>query len=947
MKHITLLVVIMTVVTLSVGVAALVVLYETAFEQQRQRLVETAKSRARLMEAVARFDQTYNRNYPRGARAATITQIRDAHENFVGFGNTGEFTLAKRNGDDIVFLLRHRHSKLDTPAPVPFRSNLAEPMRRALSGRSGTVVGLDYRGVTVLAAYEPVAVMDLGIVAKIDLAELRAPFLRAFGIVLTLAIALIAGGTILFYRVSNRTEKALDAWARQQAAVADLGRQALAGADLDRLFREAVAYVGDGLGVEYSGVLELLPDGKRLVLRAGRGWKDRYVGEATCSATNDLQAGFVLSSKEPVIVQDTRKETRFSSSPLLQDHEVSSGISVVIQGRDQPLGVLEADTSEKRAFSLDDVNFLNTLANILSEAVKHHQAEVALYAAQAQLERRVEERTTQLRQSLQHQHIIADILRSSLRAISLEEMLKEVLSLVLTSHELGLENKGCIFLVDDNTRKLVMVAYHGLPDSIADSCGRVPFGTCVCGRVAESGKFVHVSGVDARHEILYVGMTPHGHYCSPICSDSSVFGVLNLYVPAGQGKNEAEENFVKAVADTLAGIIRRKRAEEALAEAQARYRGLYNNAPDMFASVDAGSAKIIQCNRTLTEALGYAKEGLVSRDFFEIFQPNCLPQIREYFHTFVETGEVRNAELQLRHKDGERIDVSMNATAVRDETGKVVHGQLIFRDITERKLAEAQAREHQAQLAHVTRLGTAGEMATGIAHEVNQPLTAMVTEAQACLRLIDSGKAELAELREAMQAIAAQGLRAGEIIRRLKAFTRLRKTKRTIVGINELVKETVRFVEAEIREKDIGLTLGLADQLPPIEVDTIQLEQVILNLLRNAMDALEAVEVSQRELDIQTAVGESSMVELLVTDSGTGLSPEIAATIFDPFVSTKPQGMGMGLTISRSIVRTHGGRLWVDPSNGTNGKGTVFHLALPSRNPEARNEPGSNRFRGR
>jgi PAS domain S-box-containing protein len=203
MKRLTLLVVIMTVVATSVGASALAILYETAFEQQRQRLVETAKSQARLMEAVARFDRTYNRNYTRGARAATIEQIRDAHANDSGFGDTGEFTLAWRDGNDIVFLLRHRHSRLETPAPVPFQSDLAEPMHRALSGQSGTVVGPDYRGVTVLAAYEPVSILDLGIVAKIDLAEIRAPFLRAFGIVIALAITLITIGTILFYRVSN------------------------------------------------------------------------------------------------------------------------------------------------------------------------------------------------------------------------------------------------------------------------------------------------------------------------------------------------------------------------------------------------------------------------------------------------------------------------------------------------------------------------------------------------------------------------------------------------------------------------------------------------------------------------------------------------------------------------------------------------------------------------
>lgn len=221
MKRVALLVVIMTVVAASVGASALAILYETALEQQRQRLVETAKSQARLMEAVARFDQTYDSGYPQGARAATIEQIRDAHASYSGFGDTGEFTLARRDGGDIAFLLSHRHSQLDTPAPIPFQSSLAEPMRRALSGRSGTVVGPDYRGATVLAAYEPVSILDLGIVAKIDLAEIRAPFLSAFGIVFALAITLITIGTILFYRVSNPMLRAIQESEERYRVVAE------------------------------------------------------------------------------------------------------------------------------------------------------------------------------------------------------------------------------------------------------------------------------------------------------------------------------------------------------------------------------------------------------------------------------------------------------------------------------------------------------------------------------------------------------------------------------------------------------------------------------------------------------------------------------------------------------------------------------------------------------
>lgn len=197
------LILIMAVVALGVAGITLIVLYKTAFEQQRERLVETAQSQARLVEAIARFDMQYIETVPGGAFAATLAQIRDAHQHFKGFGKTGEFTLAKRVGDQISFLLSHRHHDLENPEPVPFSSKLAEPMRRALSGISGTVVGLDYRGEMVLAAHEPVREFDLGIVAKIDLTEIRAPFINAGSLAGGSVLVLIFLGTVLFRRVGD------------------------------------------------------------------------------------------------------------------------------------------------------------------------------------------------------------------------------------------------------------------------------------------------------------------------------------------------------------------------------------------------------------------------------------------------------------------------------------------------------------------------------------------------------------------------------------------------------------------------------------------------------------------------------------------------------------------------------------------------------------------------
>jgi PAS domain S-box-containing protein len=205
-SRIFLLTIILIAVAMGATLVAITALYEAAVEAQRDRLIETAQSRARLIEAIARADKVnLAPDFPGGPMVATMMQIREAHQAFPGFGKTGEFTLARREkvGDQIVFLLSHRHGGLEDPEPVPFQSVAAEPMRQALLGRSGTLIGLDYRGEEVLAAYEPVGELDLGIVAKIDLSEVRSPFIRAGILAGASAFFLVLVGTIAIFRVTN------------------------------------------------------------------------------------------------------------------------------------------------------------------------------------------------------------------------------------------------------------------------------------------------------------------------------------------------------------------------------------------------------------------------------------------------------------------------------------------------------------------------------------------------------------------------------------------------------------------------------------------------------------------------------------------------------------------------------------------------------------------------
>ncbi len=202
-KRILLLVLIMAVVCLAVVGSTIAMLYRAAFHEQQEVLVATAQSQARLIEAIAGFNNEFRKDQPEGPEKATLAQIIEAHRHYKGIGETGELTLAKREGDNIVFLLSHRYYDFGTPKPVRMKSKLAEPMRRALSGLSGIVVGLDYRGVEVLAAHEPIAGLNWGIVAKVDLAELRSPFLKASAVALAIAIVMIVIGASLFFYITH------------------------------------------------------------------------------------------------------------------------------------------------------------------------------------------------------------------------------------------------------------------------------------------------------------------------------------------------------------------------------------------------------------------------------------------------------------------------------------------------------------------------------------------------------------------------------------------------------------------------------------------------------------------------------------------------------------------------------------------------------------------------
>jgi two-component system sensor kinase FixL len=257
---------------------------------------------------------------------------------------------------------------------------------------------------------------------------------------------------------------------------------------------------------------------------------------------------------------------------------------------------------------------------------------------------------------------------------------------------------------------------------------------------------------------------------------------------------------------------------------------------------------------------------------------------------------------------------------------------LVVRDITARFEAEARVREHQSELAHVSRLSLAGEMASALAHELNQPLTAIAAFARGCLRLLARPPAEPVLLREGIEHVVHQSERAGDIIERLREFVRTGTCQRSVVEVKALVDGAVALALIEARQNGIDIEVKVAPDLPPVLADRIQIEQVLINLLRNGADAILSGGGEMRMLGVEARAISDDKVELAVTDSGPGIGAEIAEQLFEPFVTTKPNGMGLGLSISRSIVEAHEGSLRLAHRDDT---GATFVFDLPACGEEA------------
>jgi PAS domain S-box-containing protein len=356
----------------------------------------------------------------------------------------------------------------------------------------------------------------------------------------------------------------------------------------------------------------------------------------------------------------------------------------------------------------------------------------------------------------------------------------------------------------------------------------------------------------------------------------------------------------------------RRKHQARIAESEAKYRDLYDNAPDMFYSAGFPMGLMLECNQTFLDKTGYSREEVLGREAVGFFRPDCRKKLQGALAALREDGRVDELELDLQTKHDGRLMVSLNASAVRDDNGNILKIRTVLRDITRRRALEEISERRRQELAHVTRVAAVGEFTASLAHELNQPLTAVVTNAQAAQRLALVDHPNLDGLRPILADIAAEGQRAADVIRALRNLLQKSERRTSDVDMNEIVREVIQLLRRQPPLKDVDVRLELNPGVPLILGDRTQLEQVILNLVLNAADSMQGLRPECRKLVVRTSCTGAEDIEVAVSDSGVGIDETAGERIFDAFFTTKPQGLGMGLPISRTIVEGHGGRLWAE-----------------------------------
>jgi PAS domain S-box-containing protein len=469
------------------------------------------------------------------------------------------------------------------------------------------------------------------------------------------------------------------------------------------------------------------------------------------------------------------------------------------------------------------------------------------------------------------------------------------------------------------------VAVNGAP--VASDAGP-------CGTAASSNRQVIVP--DLVSDPRWVGLgwrtlvLDHGlrSVCStPIMSSTgAVLGTFAIYQHEPGRPSALLTDLIARFTHVASIAIERQISHQHLQERERESRMIVDSIPGMVALLTAsGDVEVV--NPQLIEYFGQTVGQLRQWRMTDTIHPEDLPHVIEAFTRSIATGNPYEIVQRFRRSDGMYRWFLNCGLPVRDPSGQIARWCVLLTDIDERKRAQDALDRARSELAHVARVTTASAFTASIAHEVNQPLSGIITNAGTCLRMLAAEPPDVDGARETTKRTLRDGNRAADVISRLRALFSKREFALELLDINEVTQEVIALSLSELQRNRVLLRSEFTSELPPVTGDRIQLQQVILNLLRNASDAMMSVDDRPRQLVIGTGEEADHRVRLTVRDAGVGLDAESMNKLFDAFFTTKSAGMGIGLAVSRSIIERHHGRLWAEPNDGP---GATFAFAIPA-----------------
>ncbi len=380
-------------------------------------------------------------------------------------------------------------------------------------------------------------------------------------------------------------------------------------------------------------------------------------------------------------------------------------------------------------------------------------------------------------------------------------------------------------------------------------------------------------------------------------------------------------------------VTEHRSAEQALREGAARLRTLIETAVDGVILINARGVVLV-FNPACEKLFGYSADAVIGQNVKMLMPQPYRQEHDRYLSNYLDTREPKiigsGREVMGRRKDGSTFPMNLSVGEAKQEGESIFVG--IIHDLSASRRTEGELQQAQTELARVARVTTLGELTAAIAHEVNQPLTGLVSSGNACLRWLASEPPNLEAARNSVERMVSAGNRASEVITRIRALVANSLPQRELLDINEAITEVVALIDREVQRNHVSLQLDLADNVPPILGDRIQLQQVVLNLVLNAIEAMSEVGDRRRELSVSSATDENNGALVVVRDSGTGLGAASADRLFEAFYTTKAHGMGIGLAVSRTIIQAHGGRLWATPNMP---HGAIFQFSLPADSEQA------------